>query len=139
DLYLHEDDVLWAAVSDGILRMPPGTDEWVVVQDDRSSNAIVVTEAGVLLRVRGSSVQRSTDGGETFEVVYPDAVFQSPLYRVWGGPFSGRILIGTAREIGQTVISRPGAAFSDDDGLTWTDGDIGPEGEPFGHPSVYFS
>ena len=129
DLYLHDDGVLWAGAG-RLLKMLPGTDEWIEVHR-RGPSVVLLTETGALLTRRISSIQRSTDGGATFSLVYPDATSESPLHDDRGGPYDGRVFIG------QSTEGVEGAAYSDDDGLTWTEGPIGPEGQAFGHPSVF--
>ena len=110
------DTVLWAGGSEGLVRLDlaaglPGT--WEVVNDFERPQRILVLGRGALgdtlVATRTSSVRRSLDGGQTFEIVYGEgwtALAEIPP----GSPRAGRLLVGD-----QTHI-----AYSDDRGETWT-------------------
>ncbi len=114
-LTFDEADTLWAIgpVGRGLQHMPPGTDAWTEVSD-QAGNRLLFTDAGSIIITTHSALGRSTDRGRTFESVGQPA--GGGLYRVPGGPLAGRLFAGVRP---QSSVEG-GAAFSTDDGQTWT-------------------
>lgn len=118
-LAFDDEGTLWGASHD-LLKLPPGTTEWIEVNDRLALDVIVTAEGYVVISVNG--ILRSADGGETFESVHTDG---GPLHRVREGPRAGLLLSGTGGPGG--AGGEPGAAYSTDGGATWTSVEIDPE------------
>ena len=120
-LVFDEADTLWAIgpTGRGLLHMPPGSEAWTEISE-RSGERLMFTDAGSII-VTTVGISRSTDRGRTFEDMYQPA--GGGLYRVPGGPLAGRLFAGV-----RTGNVPNGAAFSTDDGQTWTHTPIGTPG-----------
>jgi hypothetical protein len=113
-LAFDEADTLWAIGSArwDLQQMPPGSDTWIEVSG-RNGAGLVFTDVGSVIVNSGSGLLRSTDRGRTFEGV--DQPAGGGLYEVEGGPLAGRLFAGVS-----AGEDPNGAAFSTDDGQTWT-------------------
>lgn len=113
-LAFDEADTLWAIGPSGrgLFHMPPETDTWIEVSD-RDGERLIFTDAGSIVITTVAGLARSTDRGRTFESVGQPA--GAGLYVVPGGPLAGRLFAGV-----RAGNDPHGAAFSTDDGVTWT-------------------
>jgi len=108
--------ILLAGAGESIFEMQAldAAASWTPVAEGSSTAAV---RGGTILQVRNEGIHRSTDGGQTFELVFPHnpsndfirqfAFAPSPQSRVYA--------LGVGLDYGEAVIYR-----SDDDGRKWT-------------------
>jgi hypothetical protein len=119
-------DTLWAITND-VYQLAPGSDAWVEI-NDIGGRRLLFTTAGTLLVTTPGTV-RSTDRGRTFTDLFQRA--DGGLYEVpadVGSPPSGNAPLAGRLFSGLRIGDFDGAAFSADDGATWTEVPIGDQG-----------
>ena len=140
DLYFDDEGALWVlgysndgtGIFTGLFRLEPGADEWTVIaltenSDLPNADFVVLTEAGDI--IVSAPTTRSLDGGETYEEVFESG---GALHRVTGGPRDGLLLTPSRGAV-------TGAAYSTDDGATWTAVEIDPGTTSFGQALAFDS
>ncbi|MEM1042683.1 MAG: T9SS type A sorting domain-containing protein [Bacteroidota bacterium] len=108
---------VYANGDDGLFVIRPGEADWTLLAprgDLRANRSIFVSRAGTFLAGSGSSIQRSTDDGQTWARVL-DGGYVAPVYTP-----EGALVTGLDGDPEDTV------ARSTDDGLTWTEIDMAP-------------
>ena len=120
NLALGPDGYLYAAEKNGLVRLPPpyGPDAaWEPIE--RYQNDPVLTLGPDTVFTYRAGVERSTDGGRTFERTFGGFLVQDMVVMPPGVPHAGRVVAGGSGAFG---------VVSDDRGATWTEG-TPPEGQ----------
>ncbi len=108
---------VYANGDDGLFVIRSGETDWTLLADYptlRASRSIFVSREGTLLAGSGGSLQRSTDGGQTWAYVL-DGGYVAPVYTP-----AGALVTGLDGDPEDTV------ARSADDGVTWAAIDMAP-------------